>query len=74
MPVGSKIGVVRVSGLMRLKNRLHATIDTGEKLQRRQASLEIKKPCSKKKSRAVRPCSENCVDPFVSPKIGFDLD
>jgi hypothetical protein len=48
MPNENNIGVVRVSGLMRLKIRLHATIDTGEKLQRRQAPLEIKKPCSKK--------------------------
>ena len=30
MPVESKIGVVRVSGLMRLEIRLHAAIDTGE--------------------------------------------
>jgi hypothetical protein len=38
------------------------------KKQRREARLKIKK------EQGEKPCSENCVDPFVSPKIGFDLD
>jgi hypothetical protein len=39
-----------------------------EKQRGWKALLKIKKEQGKK------PCSENCVDPFVSPKIGFDLD
>jgi hypothetical protein len=31
-------------------------------------------PLKTKKEQGGKPCSENCVDPFVSPKIGFDLD
>jgi hypothetical protein len=31
-------------------------------------------PAQNKKEQGEKPCSENCVDPFVSPKIGFDLD
>jgi hypothetical protein len=39
-----------------------------EKTAAREALLKLKK------EQGEKPCSENCVDPFVSPKIGFDLD
>jgi hypothetical protein len=39
-----------------------------EKTAAREALFKLKK------EQGEKPCSENCVDPFVSPKIGFDLD
>jgi hypothetical protein len=39
-----------------------------EKTAEREALFKLKK------EQGEKPCSENCVDPFVSPKIGFDLD
>jgi hypothetical protein len=46
--------------------------ETGRNLLRKNSGAEAL--FNTKKEQGGKPCSENCVDPFVSPKIGFDLD